>query len=140
MKTAAFFLAAALGLGAAFALAGELPGPAAVAQDTLKNPVAATAASLAKGKSLFSKNCASCHGAKGNGDSPTGKAFTPPARDFTDTTWQGRKTDRQIFVVIAQGIPGTGMVPFEKNIKEGDRWNLVNYIRSFKVKGVKAGK
>jgi mono/diheme cytochrome c family protein len=142
MKTAALVLAIALGLGAG-ALAGQLPGSAAGVQeslklpypqaDTLKNPIAANPASLTKGKSLFSKNCASCHGTKGNGDTPLGKAFNPPARDFTDTTWQGRYTDGQIFAVIAKGIPGTGMVPFEKSIKEGDRWNLVNYIRTLSL-------
>lgn len=151
MKATAFILAIALSLGAAFALAGEqkpgsvsgaldtlkLPYPQA---DTLKNPVAATTASLAKGKSFFSKNCATCHGAKGNGNTPVGKAFNPPARDLTDITWQRRYTDGQIFAVISEGIQETGMVAFDKTIKEGDRWNLVNYIRTLKVKETKAGK
>ncbi len=105
----------------------KLPFPEA---DSLKNPVKATAASLAKGKSLYAKNCTTCHGAKGDGDTPTGKAFNPPARNLTDSTWQRLYTDGQIFAVTSKGIPGTGMVSFEKNIPEGDRWSMVNYIRS----------
>lgn len=141
MRAAAFFLAVALVLGAAFAWSWERkPGSAAGAQgalklpypqaDTLKNPMKATAASLAKGKTLFAKNCATCHGEKGDGNTPTGKAFTPPARNLTDTTWQRRYTDGQIFAVVAKGIAGSSMISFEKNIPEGDRWNLVNFIRS----------
>lgn len=147
MKAGAFFLAVALVLGAAFAMDGEQkPGSAAGAQDvlklpypqadTLRNPVKAIAASLAKGKTLFAKNCATCHGAKGDGNTPTGKAFTPPARNLTDTTWQRRYPDGQIFAVVTMGIPGTGMISFEKSIPEGDRWNLVNYIRSLVPKKV----
>lgn len=112
----------------------KLPYPEA---DSMKNPVKATAASLAKGKSVYAKNCATCHGAKGDGNSPTGKAFNPPARNLTDASWQRLYSDGQIFAVISKGIPGSGMVTYEKIIPEVDRWNVVNYIRSLVSK--KAG-
>ncbi len=113
----------------------KLPYPEA---DSMKNPVKATAASLAKGKSLYTKNCATCHGAKGDGNTPTGKAFNPPARNLTDTAWQRLYSDGQIFAVISKGIPGTGMVSYDKIIPGGDVWNVVNHIRSLVSK--KAGK
>jgi mono/diheme cytochrome c family protein len=144
MKTASFILLVALGLGLASARAGDqkagktsgtkaaqdtlaLPNPEA---DTLKNPVKVTRASLAEGKTLFSRNCATCHGANGKADNPVGRAFTPPARNLTDTTWQRRFSDGQIFAAITTGVPGTGMVAYVKALGEEDRWTLVNYIRT----------
>ncbi len=152
MKTASFILIAALGLGLVSARAGEkkavkpsaakgvqdtltLPYPEA---DTLKNPLKPTRASLTEGKSLFSRNCATCHGANGKADNPVGRAFTPPAKNLTDPIWQRRFSDGQIFAVITWGISGTGMVAYVKALGEEDRWNLVNYIRTLAPK--KAGK
>ena len=100
----------------------------------LKNPVKPTAASIAKGKAVFAKNCVTCHGEKGNGDTPTGKALNPPAENLTDPAFQKDHADGQIFTSITKGITGSGMVSWEKSISEKNRWNLVNYIRTLAPK------
>jgi mono/diheme cytochrome c family protein len=104
----------------------------------LQNPVKATAASIAKGKDLFAKDCATCHGLKANGNTPTGKALNPPASNLTDAAWKHGGTDGEIFTTITKGIAGTGMTPWEKSVLEKDRWNLVNYIKTMGPKKIEA--
>lgn len=107
-------------------MSGQAAGP--------KNPVKATAASIAKGKAAFAKNCVPCHGERGDGNTPTGKALNPPAQNLTDPAFQKEHTDGQLFTAITQGVSGTGMISWEKTISEKDRWNLVNYIRTLAPK------
>ena len=133
MKKWTLWLAVTLVLGLA------LWGPSK-AEETpaLQNPVKATATSIAKGKNLFMKDCATCHGPKANGNTPTGKALNPLASNLTDAAWKHGGTDGEIFTTITKGIAGTGMTPWEKSVLEKDRWNLVNYIKSLGPKKTEA--
>lgn len=95
----------------------------------------ATAADLAAGKKTYDMMCASCHGATGKGDGPTGAALKPKARDFTDAAWQANTTDEKLKKVILAGGPANGlspMMPPYAHIKGADLDNLAAYVRSFK--------
>ena len=52
----------------------------------LKNPVANTPESVAKGKALFEGKgtCFNCHGKEGKGDGPAGAILNPSPRNFTN--------------------------------------------------------
>src|SRR5579885_3423413 len=52
----------------------------------IRNPVAATPASIAAGKQVYQRYCASCHGITGEGGS--GSDISPPAPDLTDKEWK----------------------------------------------------
>lgn len=97
----------------------------------IKNPVKKTPKSLFEGRELYEKHCLVCHGKIGKGDGPAGKALKPPAADFTDNIWKHGSTDGEIFHVITEGAPGTGMSSWENILSEEERWKLVNYIRCF---------
>ncbi len=97
----------------------------------MENPVKATPKSLYEGRQLYEKNCASCHGKMGNGDGPAGKALNPPPADFTDNVWKHGATDGEIFHVISEGVPGTGMSSWKNTLSEEERWKLVNFIKCF---------
>jgi mono/diheme cytochrome c family protein len=45
--------------------------------------------------------------------------------------WKHGESDGEIFMVITNGVENTAMPSF-KDLKEEDRWNLVNYIKTFK--------
>jgi mono/diheme cytochrome c family protein len=95
----------------------------------VQNPVAATPESLAEGKRVYLRFCASCHGANGEGGS--GNDLIPAAPDLTDTEWKHGSTDGEIFSVIKNGVPPElNMVPFGDQVSDADIWNVVNYIRS----------
>ena len=96
---------------------------------TLKNPVAATAESIAAGEQLYRKNCAPCHGVKAEGGS--GNDLIPASPDLTDATWDHGSTDGAIFDNIKNGVaPDFNMTPWKDQMKDDEIWTVVNYLRS----------
>jgi cytochrome c oxidase cbb3-type subunit III len=57
-------------------------------------------------KSLYSQNCASCHGANGQGG---------PALDLANPTYQALVDDNSLRKVISTGMPGTQMPAFAQS-------------------------
>lgn len=92
----------------------------------LVNPVAPSAAALARGEKVFATFCAVCHGPAGEGDGPIIPRFpTPPSLKAE----RARKMpDGQIFHVITfgQGL----MAPYAAQVPAEDRWKVVLFIRS----------
>jgi copper transport protein len=97
----------------------------------LANPVPATDRSIASGKTLYEQNCLPCHGPQGKGDGPAGLALRPPPADLTVHTAPGVHPDGQLFEWITNGYPGSVMPAFGELLTEEQRWDLVNYIRTF---------
>jgi mono/diheme cytochrome c family protein len=98
------------------------------------NPLAASAGTIKAGKALFLKTaqpvaCALCHGEQGDGKGPMGGALVPPPRDFTCGAMMQDIPDGQLFWVIKNGSPGTGMMSFA-GLPDEQVWQLVYYIRS----------
>ena len=117
-------LVASLAWPLAVAAAQDPPGAAQT-----KNPVAATADSIADGKRLYQRHCASCHGA--NAEGGAGNDLIPAAPDLTDKEWKHGSTDGEIFSAIKNGIPpDLNMIPFSDQLKDAEIWNVVNYLRS----------
>lgn len=98
----------------------------------IKNPVKATPESIAAGKVIYDKQCASCHGDTGKGDGKMAASITtgPKPSDLTDATWKHGSTDGEIFTLIKDGSKGTGMRAFGSRLKPEDLWNVVNYLRT----------
>jgi len=94
----------------------------------IKNPVAATPESIDAGKQVFRRYCASCHGTTAEGGS--GSDLIPAAPDLTDSEWKHGSTDGEIFVVVRDGVKGTGMKPFSKKMTTHQMWDVVNFLRS----------
>jgi mono/diheme cytochrome c family protein len=84
-----------------------------------RNPVPADPASVAAGKALFERYCASCHGVNGKGN-----AIGP---DLTSPGVQNQ-TDGALFWKIAQGK--SPMPSFADTLTAHQGWNIVNYIRT----------
>ena len=96
----------------------------------IENPVKADATSIAEGQKLYTKYCSECHGDTGKGDGEMAGDLNPKPADLTDAEWKHGSTDGEIFVVIRDGIKGTGMKTFAKKMTEHQMWDTVNYIRS----------
>ena len=96
----------------------------------VKNPVPADATSVAAGKDIYAKNCASCHGDTGKGDGAMGDELTPKPSNLVDEEWKHGSTDGEIFTLIRDGSKGTGMKAYRRKLSAHQIWDTVNYIRS----------
>ena len=106
---------------------GKWVAPASAKE--LKNPLS-DKASINKGKAIYKTRCVVCHGEKGKGDGPAGKALNPPAADHSSAAVQAQ-TDGELFWKISEGRGP--MVGWKLILSEEERWQLVNYIRTLKA-------
>jgi len=100
--------------------------PAAEAQK--KNPVAASESSLAAGRKIYLKTCAMCHGKTGDADGPAVIELNIHPAKLSDPRL-ANESDGSLFWKITTGKKP--MPAYGKRLSETDRWNLVNYIRTF---------
>ncbi len=96
----------------------------------LKNPIPADVPSLARGQQVYAANCVACHGSSGRGDGPASAGLQPPPSDLQVHMAAGH-SDGQLFDWITNGIPGSAMPVFRYRLTEAQRWDVVNYIRTF---------
>lgn len=85
---------------------------------------------IAKGKTLFTTTCSSCHGTEGKGDGAAAAALNPPPRNFHNAEgWTNGRDFNSIFKTLHDGVPGTGMIAYEYMSVE-DRVAIIHFIRS----------
>jgi mono/diheme cytochrome c family protein len=104
----------------------------------MKNPVAASATSIAAGKKLYDSQCASCHGDTGKGDGKGGLTLKPKPSDLTDADWKHGATDGEVFTLIRDGAKQTAMRGYASRMSTNDIWNIVNYLRTLNPKTAKS--
>ena len=84
----------------------------------LKNPASITPESIAAGKKIFGRYCATCHGLDAKGGPSIGDAGPPPP-NLTDDRWDHGSSDGEIYHVIKYGTPpDLFMEPWEDRISD----------------------
>ena len=113
------------------ALGAQVKNPDAA---KLKNPVKATAASIAAGQVTYGKYCKFCHGDDAKGDGKLAPKDTHPP-NLIDATWTNGATDGEIFTSLKDGVgPKFDMKPMKAKMMDTDIWNVVNYLHSIAKK------
>ncbi|MGE0470039.1 MAG: hypothetical protein Nkreftii_002925 [Candidatus Nitrospira kreftii] len=115
-------------------LKSRVPADQMADAKAMKNKFEADADSIAKGKALYEGKgtCFNCHGKAGDGQGEAGKILNPSPRDFTNCKFHKKRKDGELFWVIKNGSPGTGMVALiPAAITEDEAWHIINYERSF---------
>ena len=82
----------------------------------------------AKGKAFFLKNCAECHGEKGDGQGKRAYFINPRPADFTSERMRNRLNRPAIFVFTAQGKLGTEMPAWNKVLSDQEIANVSEYV------------
>jgi mono/diheme cytochrome c family protein len=127
-----FVVQLALALAGGTASGDEWKAPEA--ERVRSNPVAITPATLQKGRALYQKHCATCHGDKGLGDGAAApfNAAKPPS--LADPERLRALTDGEMLWKITTGRKEEGEVLMpamaEKIPAEEDRWKLVSFVRT----------
>ena len=75
---------------------------------------------------IYKAKCQSCHLADGN--SPVA------AMNFANGEWKHGTTAAELSKVIAEGVPGTAMLPFKAQLSEEEMEGLARYVRTFDKK------
>lgn len=113
----------------ATAVAQPKPWVVPAASKSMKNPVATNDASVKAGKTVYDKNCASCHGKAGLGDGVKARALKTFPGDFSKAEYQDQTDGDHFFKTKT----GRGEMPkYEGKLADNDIWNTVNYMRTFK--------
>lgn len=95
------------------------------------NPLPATQQAIKAGERLYRSgqvSCATCHGKKGDGKGQLAPQFDPRPRNFACAQTVNGIPDGQLFWIILNGSPGTGM-PAHPKLSEEEAWQLVLYLR-----------
>jgi mono/diheme cytochrome c family protein len=75
---------------------------------------------------VYKTKCQACHMVDGN--SPL------PLMNFADGVWKHGSSLKEIEAVIAEGVPGTAMLPFKTQVTPAQVQALAKYVRSFDKK------
>lgn len=100
--------------------------------DYVRNTFIRTSATpdSSRGRMVYSKNCAVCHGDKGDGRSRAQASLMPPPRDFTSPTAKAELTPSRMITSVTYGRPDTAMVGFKTQLSASDISAVVDYIRA----------
>jgi putative copper export protein len=101
-----------------------------------QSPAGFTTRSIVLGQQAFARNCASCHGAEGQGDGPLAKQLPDPPADLTADHIYAH-SDGDLFWWIAHGISGTPMPGFAGTMDDAAIWNVIDFIHA-NADGVRA--
>jgi mono/diheme cytochrome c family protein len=95
-------------------------------------------ASIDEGDKLFGVECADCHGNDGHPPTDEGRWMYPRAANLISPQVQ-RYSDRELFVIIRNGVRMSGMPAFARVETDEHIWNIVQYLRTLPGKPAGAG-
>ena len=103
-----------------------------------QGPDVGTEAQREAGKALYLKNCAQCHGEKGDGAGYATPHLSPTPRDFTSAKFKVRTTPngtlpthQDLVNIIRRGMPYTSMPAWERFLKEEEMWDVILFLYDF---------
>ena len=80
------------------------------------------------GGEFYMKNCATCHGAKGDGNGPRAYFQNPKPRNLLEPQWKSAYNRPFLFAAIANGKLGTEMPAWSKVIGDQQIADVAEYV------------
>ncbi len=95
--------------------------------------VPAAAPSLARGESIYRRQCAACHGLTGGADGPSALGLSPPPSRLADSVFFHEASPLDFYRRITIGVAGTAMASFESSLSVTDRWAVALYASTLRL-------
>lgn len=141
MKTCRFRISRFAGLASIFSLflmtavyAGQYGGQARPTTPAKASAAAAKATpeSIAKGETVFKRQCQMCHGATGVGDGPAAKTLKGKLPNLTDKATLAKVSDEDIHELIEKGKKSEigNMPSFKAKLKPEEIQDVINYVHT----------
>lgn len=105
----------------------------------IPTPYPASEASLARGEKIYQDFCFGCHGPVGDGMGPAQPYLNPPPLNFTILKGRGI-SGGIIYYQIMNGITGTAMPYFKRELESEKIWDVGNYIAKYFIDEIDANK
>ncbi len=105
----------------------------------IPTPYRASEASLARGEKIYQDFCFGCHGPVGDGMGPAQPYLNPPPLNFTILKGRGI-SGGIIYYQIMNGITGTAMPYFKRELESEKIWDVGNYIAKYFIDEIDADK
>jgi cbb3-type cytochrome c oxidase subunit II len=97
------------------------------------SPYPITEPSFVRGQVVYRRHCLGCHGPVGDGQGPAGEFIYPPPLNFTTLSrfgLAGGATGGMLYYQIMNGITGTAMPYFKRELESEKIWDVGNYVAS----------
>ena len=97
----------------------------------LPSPYPITQAGFKRGETVYRRHCMGCHGPVGDGQGPASAFAYPPPLNFTTLRRHGLAggaTGGMLYYQIMNGITGTAMPYFKRELESEKIWAVGNYV------------
>jgi high-affinity iron transporter len=94
-----------------------------------KTAIENIAGTATNGKLVYERHCSVCHGTAGDGQGTMGPHLIPRAANFLSHDTRD-KSDAELYMVIRDGRPGTGMRPFREWLNKQEMRDVLAYVRA----------
>ncbi len=100
---------------------------------SIANPLPRTYTVIADGKTLYEGKgiCARCHGLYGDGKGTAAKNFHMLPRNFKNHHFWTKRKEGELFWIVKNGSPGTGMLEFQSLLTDQEIWKILRYTETF---------
>lgn len=89
---------------------------------------AASLGNLERGRVYYIQVCVPCHGIRGDGMGEWAYRINPEPADLTRARTRAR-SDAELYRIVTDGIPGTAMVGWRRQLSDAQRQQVIAYVR-----------
>ncbi|HEX7597615.1 MAG TPA: c-type cytochrome, partial [Polyangia bacterium] len=89
---------------------------------------------LQQGQTVYTGQCASCHGATGRGDGPQAASAGARSPDWSDESRLAQRSATDLYNLTTNGV-APGMPAYASSLSDDQRWAVSAYIRSLSFAG-----